>query len=170
MLLCVLGTALSVPASVHAQDARASAAWVPAETPPAAFAPAAPASTHHEVRRGGIFTGIALLAIGYVGSVIWGSYYLGSRHLGVLGCNDLYGGFHFLPIAGALIGMFAGGACVPDQLHVEEGIMPVVFTVPQLAGLVALIIGAAGHEVPDMPAMTVQLDANGGTMLVGGTF
>jgi hypothetical protein len=120
-------------------------------------------------RRGLLTAGIAIMAVAYSGAVAWGSYFLADLQLGVPSCNDQYGGWHFLPVAGPLIGMLAGGECIPDSLHIEEAVMPVVFMVGQLVGLALLVAGAVGR-VADMPVVNVTASADGALVQVGGSF
>ena len=127
----------------------------PSEPPP-------PVHTHHVTRDRLVIGGIAVLAAGYVAAAVWGGYYLGSLHLGPLSCNDQYGGWHFVPVVGPVVGMFAGGGCIPDGLHVEEAMMPAIFSVVQLTGLILVIVGVLGHDVPDEPAFSFSADSNGG--------
>lgn len=174
LLFLSLVVLAALPAAAGAQaTVTLTAAWTPADAPPAPADDAAldaDGPTHHEPRRGLLIAGAIPLAIGYVISVVWGSYYLAETPLGPLGCNDTYAGWHFLPVAGALIGMLAGGQCVPDQLHVEEAVVPTVSTMAQLAGLVLMLIGAAGRQVPDVPPVALSIDANGAYLVTGGTF
>jgi hypothetical protein len=169
--LAIVGLAVGLPASAAAQTTiTVSAAWAPADAPAAPAEVEADAPTHHEPRRGLLIAGAVPLITGYVLSVIWGSFYLAETRLGPLGCNDTYAGWHYLPVAGALIGMLAGGQCVPDTLHVEEALVPAISTAAQLAGLVLVLIGAAGRQVPDVPPVALSIDANGAYLATGGTF
>jgi hypothetical protein len=65
--------------------------------------------------------------------------------------------------------MLAGGECIPDSLHIEEAVMPVVFMVGQLVGLALLVAGAVGR-VADMPVVNVTASADGALVQVGGSF
>jgi len=176
--LIALGFAFA-PSLASAQST--AGVWEPASsgaslsTPSSAGAPTASevaeeASRAHRVPRRGLLTaGIAILGIAYAGAAAWGSYFLADLQLGVPSCNDQYGGWHFLPIAGPLIGMFAGGGCIPDTLHFEEAVLPVVFTVGQLVGLALLVAGAVGHVV-DIPTVNITANADGALVQVGGSF
>lgn len=170
----VLAVALSLGASsVSAQAASpgATSAWVPpGETTPAPVDEEVATPRHHEVRPGLLYSGIGVWAAGYVIAIAWGAHYLGNLPMASLRCNDLYGGFHFLPIVGPLIGMFAGGSCVPDQLHPEEAVMPVLSTIPQLVGTILFAIGLAGHDVGDVPQVAVSFENDGAMLRVGGNF
>jgi hypothetical protein len=127
-------------------------------------------TTHHVTRDRLLITGIVFLAVGYVGAVAWGSYYIDSIHLGPVGCNDTYAGWQFLPILGPVLGMGLGGQCIPDGLHVEEAIMPALFSAAQLIGTIMTIVGALGREVPDEPQFSFVADQNGGYFGVRGAF
>lgn len=141
-----------------------SPAWIPTAEP------APEPATHHEVWDTMVFSALAVWGTGYLASIAWGSYYLGNLPLASLRCNDLYGGFHFLPVLGPVIGMLTGGDCVPDTLHLEEAVMPVLVTLPQVLGTVLLAIGLAGHDVRDVPQVALHVDGTGGELRIGGTF
>jgi hypothetical protein len=136
--------------------------------PPVDEAP--PSGAHHVVRERLLVTGISFLAVGYVASVVWGAAYLGSLALGPLSCNDQYAGWHFIPVVGPVLGMLSGGSCIHDNLHFEEGLLPVVFSLTQLAGLIMTIVGALGRDVPDMPQFAFSADTNGGYATLRGSF
>ncbi len=120
-------------------------------------------------RRGLLGTGVVVSALAFTASAVWGAYFLGDLQLGVPSCNDQYGAWHFAPLVGPVIGAVTADACVPDQLHFEEILMPAIFSAGQLAGLILFAIGAAGHEV-DVPNVALTASADGALVRVGGTF
>jgi hypothetical protein len=132
--------------------------------------PEEPVHTHHEVRTKLLVSGVTMLASSYVASIVWGSIYLATLDLGVLSCNDQYAGWHFVPVVGPVVGMFAGGGCIPDGLHAEEAIMPVVFSALQFAGMMMTIFGALGNDVPDAPSFALSIDRDGAFGSLRGTF
>lgn len=131
----------------------------------------APVPTHNEPRTRALIAGVSVLAAGYVGAIAWASYVLARMPLGVLSCNDTYAGWHFLPVLGPVLGMGLGGQCLPDGLHVEEAVLPTLFSLVELIGTIVTIIGAVGHSVPDdMPQITISADGNGARGSVTWTF
>lgn len=165
--------ALSTSAlSTATASAQSAPAWGTASAvelaPPSDERP--PTETRHVVREKLLITGVSFLAVGYVASVVWGAAYLGSIALGPLSCNDQYAGWHFVPVVGPVLGMFSGASCIHDNLHFEEGLLPVVFSLTQLAGLIMTIVGALGRDVPDVPQFAFSADANGGYATLRGSF
>lgn len=155
-----------------------SGAWEPAPSAAASSLSSSPSDATIEVaeprtqrvpRRGLLTAGIAILGVAYVGAAAWGSYFLADLQLGVPSCNDQYAGWHFLPIAGPLIGTLTGAQCIPDTIHFEEVLMPIIFTVGQLVGLALLVGGLVGHVV-EVPAIDIAASSDGAIVRVGGSF
>ncbi len=174
LFLCLSAAiALSTTAlSTTTASAQSAPAWGTPRAvelaPPADEAP--PIETRHVARERLLVTGVSFLAVGYVASVVWGAAYLGSIALGPLSCNDQYAGWHFVPVVGPVLGMLSGASCIHDNLHFEEGLLPVVFSLTQLAGLIMTIVGALGRDVPDVPQFSFSADTNGGYVTLRGSF
>lgn len=122
-----------------------------------------PPRVHRDRSLAMVIGGAAMLVVGYGASAVWAGYYFDSLPLGPQGCNDQYAGWHLLPVIGPVIGMFAGGGCIPDGLHVEEAVLPVVFSLVQAAGLALTIVGAVLHEQRShAPRVALAIDPSGG--------
>lgn len=131
------------------------------EPAPVAVAVAPSERADHSVSM--IVAGSIMLLTGYGAAAAWGGYYVDSLHLGPQGCNDTYAAWQFVPTIGPIVGVFAGGACVPGGLHVEEAVLPFVFSLVQIAGVVLLSAGVVLHEERShAPRVAVSADANGG--------
>lgn len=174
--LAMVGASLVV-LCCGAPSARAQppvAVWAPSpEATPARYpveAETDPAVVHRRVpRRGLLGTGVVVSSLAFTGALIWGAYFLADLQLGVPNCNDQYGAWHFVPLVGPAIGAISGATCLPDAIHLEEIIMPAIFSAGQLAALMLFAAGAIGHEV-DVPVIDVTANAQGAMVRVGGRF
>jgi hypothetical protein len=142
-----------------------------------------PPTSHVNPRRiwqpetGAIVSGVLVLIGSYGGSVALGLGVQGSTFAGSAQCTSGYADAHLVPIVGPVIGLGHALACGGGPADpVGLVAMDLVVAIPQLGGLVALLVGLIAGEdlVVHDGALELAIAPFGSTgtggLAIGGTF